>query len=114
MLLSAELYGQYVSVALRSEAVDTGNVTEITLVRQNIGAYFTIILIDLRTYYVVGIIICIYRPSVLAAIEVDPTSLGDIIFPKVVKVNEKSGSAQTVIPAALLAERGALGITLWW
>ena len=37
LLLSAELYGQYVSLALRSEAVDTGNVTEITLVRQNIG-----------------------------------------------------------------------------
>ena len=37
LLLSAELYGQYVSLALRSEAVDTGNVTEITLVRPNIG-----------------------------------------------------------------------------
>ncbi len=37
LLLSAELYGQYVSLALKSEAVDTGNVTEITLVRQNIG-----------------------------------------------------------------------------
>ncbi len=37
LLLSAELYGQYVSLALRSEAVDTGNVTEITLTRQNIG-----------------------------------------------------------------------------
>ena len=36
LLLSAELYGQYVSLALRSEAVDTGNMTEITLVRQNI------------------------------------------------------------------------------
>ncbi len=45
--------------------------------------------------------------------EVDPTSLDDIIFLKVVKVSEKSGSAQTVIPAALLAERGALGSTLW-
>ncbi len=39
MLLSAELYGQYVSLALRSEAVDTGNMTEITLVRQNIGRH---------------------------------------------------------------------------
>ncbi len=39
LLLSAELYGQYVSLALRSEAVDTGNVTEITLVRQNIGMH---------------------------------------------------------------------------
>ncbi len=39
LLLSAELYGQYVSLALRSEAVDTGNVTEITLERQNIGIY---------------------------------------------------------------------------
>ncbi len=56
-----------------------------------------------------SIIICIYRP-VLAAMEVDPTSLGDIIFPEVVKVSEVTGSAQTVIPAALLAERGALGI----
>ena len=37
LLSSAELYGQYVSLALRSEAVDTGNVTEVTLVRQNIG-----------------------------------------------------------------------------
>ncbi len=37
LLLNAELYGQYVSLALRSEAVDTGSVTEITLVRQNIG-----------------------------------------------------------------------------
>ena len=37
LLLNAELYGQYVSLALRSEAVDTGNMTEITLVRQNIG-----------------------------------------------------------------------------
>ncbi len=37
LLLSTELYGQYVSLALRSEAVDTGNVTEITLERQNIG-----------------------------------------------------------------------------
>ena len=37
LLLSAELYGQYVSSALRSEGVDTGNVTEITLMRQNIG-----------------------------------------------------------------------------
>ena len=37
LLLSAELYGQYVSLALRSEDVDTGSVTEITLERQNIG-----------------------------------------------------------------------------
>ena len=37
LLLNAELYGQYVSLALRSEAVDTGDMTEITLVRQNIG-----------------------------------------------------------------------------
>ena len=37
LLLSAESYGQYVSMALKSEAVDTGNMTEITLVRQNIG-----------------------------------------------------------------------------
>ncbi len=43
--------------------------------------------------------------------EVDPTSLGDIIFPKVVKVSEETGSAQAVIPAALLEERGALGIS---
>ncbi len=43
--------------------------------------------------------------------EVDPTSLDDIIFPEVVKVSEESGSAQTVISAALLAERGALGIS---
>ncbi|XP_064402412.1 adhesion G protein-coupled receptor E3-like isoform X2 [Halichondria panicea] len=81
LLLSAESYGQYVSMALKSEAVDTGSVTEITLVRQNIA---------------------------LAAMEVDPTSLDDIIFPEVVKVSEESGSAQTVISAALLAERGAL------
>ncbi|XP_064396295.1 adhesion G protein-coupled receptor L3-like isoform X2 [Halichondria panicea] len=81
LLLSAELYGQYVSLALRSEAVDTGNMTEITLVRQNI---------------------------VLAAIEVDTTSLDNIIFPEVVEVSEETGSAQTVIPAALLMERGAL------
>ncbi|XP_064407206.1 adhesion G protein-coupled receptor L3-like isoform X3 [Halichondria panicea] len=81
LLLSAELYGQYVSLALRSKAVDTGNVTEITLVRQNI---------------------------VLAAIEVDTTSLDDIIFPEVIEVSEETGSAQTVIPAAHLMERGAL------
>ncbi|XP_064407631.1 uncharacterized protein LOC135352375 isoform X3 [Halichondria panicea] len=81
LLLNAELYGQYVSLALRSEAVDTGNVTEITLERQNI---------------------------VLAAIEVDTTSLDDIIFPEVVNLSEETGSAQTVIPAALLMERGAL------
>ncbi len=37
LLLSAELYGQYVSLALRSEAVDSGDMTEITLVRQFIG-----------------------------------------------------------------------------
>ena len=37
LLLDAELYDQYVSLALRSEAVDTGDMTEITLVRQNIG-----------------------------------------------------------------------------
>ncbi|XP_064386426.1 latrophilin-like protein LAT-2 isoform X1 [Halichondria panicea] len=86
LLLSAELYGQYVSSALRSEGVDTGNVTEITLMRQNI---------------------------VLAAMEVDTTSLDNIIFPEVVKVSEETGSAQTVIPATLLAERGALegGVT---
>ncbi|XP_064407630.1 latrophilin-like protein LAT-2 isoform X2 [Halichondria panicea] len=81
LLLNAELYGQYVSLALRSEAVDTGNMTEITLVRQNI---------------------------VLAAIKVDTTSLDDIIFPEVVNLSEETGSAQTVIPAALLMERGAL------
>ncbi|XP_064407434.1 adhesion G protein-coupled receptor L3-like [Halichondria panicea] len=80
LLLSAELYGQYVSLALRSEAVDTGNMTEITLVRQNI---------------------------VLAAIEVDTASLDNITFPEVVKVSEETGSAQTVIPAALLMEKGA-------
>ncbi|XP_064386127.1 sushi, von Willebrand factor type A, EGF and pentraxin domain-containing protein 1-like isoform X2 [Halichondria panicea] len=80
LLLSAELYGQYVSLALRSEAVDTGNMTEITLVRQNI---------------------------VLSAMEVDPTNLDDIIFPKVVKVSEETGSAQSTISAALLAERGS-------
>ncbi len=48
----------------------------------------------------------------LAAIEVDTTSLDDIIFPEVVKVSEETGSAQTVIPAALLMEKGALGISL--
>ncbi len=47
---------------------------------------------------------------VLAAMEVDTTSLDNIIFPEVVKVSEETGSAQTVIPATLLAERGALGI----
>ncbi|XP_064396279.1 uncharacterized protein LOC135343205 isoform X2 [Halichondria panicea] len=81
LLLNAELYGQYVSLALRSEAVDTGNMTEIILERQNI---------------------------VLAAIEVDTTSLDNITFPEVVEVSEETGSAQTVIPAALLMERGAL------
>ncbi|XP_064387576.1 adhesion G protein-coupled receptor L3-like isoform X2 [Halichondria panicea] len=75
-----ELYGQYVSLALRSEAVDTGDMTEITLVRQNI---------------------------VLSAMKVDPTNLEDITFPEVIKVSEETGSAQTVIPAALFAERGA-------
>ena len=47
----------------------------------------------------------------LAAIEVDTTSLDNITFPEVVKVSEETGSAQTVIPAALLMERGALGIS---
>ncbi len=47
----------------------------------------------------------------LSAIQVDTTNLGNIVFPEVVKVNEKSGSAQTEIPATLLAERGALGIS---
>ena len=47
----------------------------------------------------------------LAAIEVDTTSLDDIIFPEEVEVSEETGSAQTVIPAALLMERGALGIS---
>ena len=42
--------------------------------------------------------------------KVDSTSLDDIIFPEVVKVSEETGSAQTVIPATLLVERGALGI----
>ena len=46
LLLSAELYGQYVSLALRSEAVDTGNVTEIKLVRQNIGMHILHHLLD--------------------------------------------------------------------
>ena len=47
----------------------------------------------------------------LSAIQVDTTNLGGIVFPEIVKVNEKSGSAQTVIPSTLLAERGALGNT---
>ncbi len=47
----------------------------------------------------------------LAAIEVDTTSLDDIIFPEVVEVSQETGSAQTVIPAALLIERGALRIS---
>ena len=47
----------------------------------------------------------------LAAIKVDTTSLDDIIFPEVVNLSEETGSAQTVIPAALLMERGALGIS---
>ncbi len=47
----------------------------------------------------------------LAAIKVDTTSLDDIIFPEVVEVSEETGSAQTVIPAALLIERGALRIS---
>ena len=51
-----------------------------------------------------------YRP-VLAAIEVDTTSLDNITFPEVVKVSEETGSAQTVIPAALLMEKGAQGIS---
>ncbi len=47
---------------------------------------------------------------VLSAMEVDPTNLDDIIFPKVVKVSEETGSAQSTISAALLAERGSQGI----
>ncbi len=47
----------------------------------------------------------------LAAIEVDTTGLHNITFPEVIKVSEEIGSAQTVIPAALLMERGALGIS---
>ncbi len=43
--------------------------------------------------------------------EVDPTNLGDINFPNVVKVSEETGSAQAVIPVDLLVERGALGIS---
>ncbi len=52
----------------------------------------------------------------LAAIEVDTTSLDNIIIPEEVEVSEETGSAQTVIPAALLMERGAQGIfhKLWW
>ncbi len=46
---------------------------------------------------------------VLSAMEVDPTNLDDIIFPKVVKVSEETGSAQSTISAALLAERGSQG-----
>ncbi len=47
----------------------------------------------------------------MLAIEVDTTSLDDIIFPEVIEVSEETGSAQTVIPAALLMERGALSIS---
>ncbi len=55
--------------------------------------------------------------AVLSAMKVDPTNLEDITFPEVIKVSEETGSAQTVIPAALFAERGARGIsynTLQW
>ncbi len=47
----------------------------------------------------------------LAAIEVDTTSLDNIIFPEEVEVSEETGSAQAMIPAALLMEKGALGIS---
>ena len=45
--------------------------------------------------------------AVLTAQEVDPNSVDDILFPIDVQVSEGTGSAQTLIPAALLRERGA-------
>ena len=43
----------------------------------------------------------------LTAEEIDPRNVHDILFPMSVQVSEKSGSAQTLIPATLLIERGA-------
>ena len=37
LLLNAEVYGQYVATSLMSSSVDTGNQTEIKLIRDNIG-----------------------------------------------------------------------------
>ncbi len=48
--------------------------------------------------------------AVLDAVEIQTNTVDDIVFPEIVEVNDDTGSAQTVIPAALLVERGALGI----
>ena len=45
----------------------------------------------------------------LSAEEIDPKLIEDIFFPIDVQPSEKTGSAQTLIPANLLIERGAEG-----
>ena len=45
----------------------------------------------------------------LSAEEIDPKLIEDILFPINAQPSEKTGSAQTLIPAKLLIERGAEG-----